>query len=70
MLAIRWHDRFGASGLVALRHCNLSLAEATVKGVYNDFDIILDHFPRVFQLHPTPHALWAVFELVPRLTSC
>ena len=23
---------------------------------YNDFDIILDHFPRVFQLHPIPHA--------------
>ena len=37
---------------------------------YNGFDIILDHFPRVFQLHPTPHALWAVFYLVPSLTSC
>ena len=35
---------------------------------YNDFDIILDHFPRVFQLHPTPHALWSVFYLVPSLT--
>ena len=21
-----------------------------------------DHFPRVFQLHPTPHALWAAFS--------
>ena len=30
----------------------------------------LDHFPRVFQLHPTPPALWAVFYLVPSLTSC
>ena len=38
--------------------------------VYNDFDIILDHFPRVFQLHPTPHAPWAVLYLVPSLTSC
>ena len=34
------------------------------------FDIILDHFPRVFQLHSTPHALWAAFYLVPSLTSC
>ena len=39
-------------------------------GKVNDFDIILDHFPRVFQLHPTPHALWTVFYLVPSLTSC
>ena len=38
--------------------------------MYNDFDIILDRFSRVFQLHPTPHAMWAVFYLVPRLTSC
>ena len=30
---------------------------AHLKKLYNDFDIILDHFPRVFQLHPTPHAL-------------
>ena len=35
-----------------------------------NFDIILDHFPRVFQLHPTPHALWAVFYLVLSLISC
>ena len=38
--------------------------------VYGNFDIISDHFPRILQLHPTPHALWAVFYLVPRLTSC
>ena len=38
--------------------------------VYGNFDIIWDHFPRILQLHPTPHALWAVFYLVPRLTSC
>ena len=30
--------------------------ENLVMSWYNDFDIILDHFPRVFQLHPTPHA--------------
>ena len=29
-----------------------------------------DHFPRVSQLHPTPHTRWAVFYLVPRLTAC
>ena len=38
--------------------------------MYKDFDIILDHFSRVSQLDPTPHALWAVFYLVPSLTSC
>ena len=37
---------------------------------YGNFDIILDHFPRISQLQPTPHALWAVFYLMPRLTSC
>ena len=36
--------------------------------MYGNFDIILDHLPRVFQLHPTPHALWSVFYLVPSLT--
>ena len=30
-------------------------ASASLSVGYNDFDIILDHFPRVFQLHPTPH---------------
>ena len=38
--------------------------------VYGNFDIILDHFSRISQLQPNPHALWAVFYLVPRLTSC
>ena len=38
--------------------------------LYGNFDIILDHFSRISQLQPTPHALWAVFYLVPRLTSC
>ena len=37
---------------------------------YNDFDIILDNFSRVSRLHPTPHAVWAVFYLVPSRTSC
>ena len=37
---------------------------------YNDFDIILDHFCVRFSAPPTPHALWAVFYLVPSLTSC
>ena len=37
--------------------------------MYNDFDIILDHLSRVFQLQPTPHALCTVFYLVPSLTS-
>ena len=27
-------------------------------------------FSRISQLQPTPHALWAVFYLVPRLVSC
>ena len=36
--------------------------------LYGNFDIILDHFPRISQLHPTPHALWSVFYLVPSLT--
>ena len=43
--------------------------QPTIAGC-NDFDIILDHFPRVFQLHLTPHALRAAFYLVPSLTSC
>ena len=38
--------------------------------MYGNFDIILDHFSRISQLQPTPHALWAVLYLVPRLTSC
>ena len=45
--------------------------------VYGNFDIIFDHFGRVSQFHPTPHALWAVFYLllavfylVSTLTSC
>ena len=46
------------------------MARPTSEGRYNDFDIILDHFSRVSQLHPNPHALWAVFYLVPRLTAC
>ena len=29
-----------------------------------------DHFSTIYRLHPTPHALWAVFYLVPSLTSC
>jgi len=36
-------------------------------GMHGNFDIILDHFRRISQLHPTPHALCAVFYLVPRL---
>ena len=31
---------------------------------YGNFDIIFDHFPRVSQLRPTPHALCAVLYLV------
>ena len=38
--------------------------------MYGNFDIILDHFPRISQPHPTPHASWVVFYLVPSLTSC
>ena len=38
--------------------------------LYNDFDIILDHISRVSRRHPTPHALCAVFYLVPSRTSC
>ena len=37
---------------------------------YNGFDIILDHFPRVFQLHPSLHGLWPVVYWLPSLTSC
>ena len=35
--------------------------------MYGNFDIILDHFPRISQLRPTLHALCAVFYLVPML---
>ena len=35
-----------------------------------NFDIIWDHFPRISQLHPTPHTLCTVFYSVFRLTSC
>ena len=31
---------------------------------YGNFNIIFDHFPRVSQLRPTPHALCAVLYLV------
>ena len=56
---------------LANKGCELRFATVLRDAVeYNDFDIILDHFPRVFQLHPTPHALWVVFYLVPSLTSC
>ena len=37
---------------------------------YNDFDIILDHFSRTAQLHPTPHAPCAMIYLVPILIGC
>ena len=36
----------------------------------SNFDIIWDHFPRIPQLRHSPHALWAVFYLVPSPTSC
>ena len=38
--------------------------------VYGNFDIILVHFPRVSQLHPTPHAPCAMLHLVPMLVVC
>ena len=38
--------------------------------LYGNFDIIWEHFSRVSRLRPTPHARWAVFYLVPRLTPC
>ena len=47
-----------------------SVDESGVYHVCGNFDIILGPFSAHFQLHPTPHALWAVFYLVPRLTSC
>ena len=31
---------------------------------YGNFFIILDHFPRKSQLHPAPHARWAVIYLM------
>ena len=38
--------------------------------VYGNFDIILDRFPRVSQLHPTPHAPCDMLYLVPMLIVC
>ena len=32
--------------------------------------IILDHFSRICQLHPTPHAPWATRYVVPVLIGC
>ena len=48
--------------------CAMDSWELAASLGYGNFDIILDHFSRIFQLQPTPHALWAVFYLVPRLT--
>ena len=39
-------------------------------GTYGNFDIVLDHFSRIFLLHPTPHALCTVFYLVTMLIGC
>ena len=32
-----------------------------------NFDIILDHFSRISQLHPTPYAPWSMLYLDPML---
>ena len=37
---------------------------------YSNFDIILDRFSRVSQLHPTPHAPCDILYLVPMLVVC
>ena len=39
-------------------------------GVYGNFDMILDHFPRRFQLCNALHAPCAVVYVVPMLTVC
>ena len=46
------------------------LGAAGSLSAYGNFDIILDQTSRFSQRHSTPHALWAVFYLVPRLTGC
>ena len=38
--------------------------------VYGNFDVILDHFSRVSQLPPAPHAASAMLYLVPVLIVC
>ena len=45
-------------------------ADALDNGAYGNFDIIFDHFPRISQLHPTPHAPCAMPCLVPMLIGC
>ena len=37
---------------------------------YGNFDIILDHFSRISQLHLTPHMPCAAPYLVPMLIAC
>ena len=48
-------------------HCPGESIRPTLLPKYGNFDIILNHFSRVSQLCLTPHALCAVFYLVPML---
>ena len=64
-----WRTTTDVAATTAKVRVNLDLNDKWAEFAgYNDFDIILDHFPRVFQLNPTPHAPRAVLYLVPRLT--
>ena len=42
---------------------NTTVNPGWAPGRYGNLDIIWDHFSRISQLHPTPHALWAVFYM-------
>ena len=58
-----------AANLLGSDPQNLVFSESAppASTVYGNLDIVLDHFSRVSQLCPTPHALYAVFYLVPML---
>ena len=45
-------------------------ADGRVPELRHHFGPFFADFSAISQLHPTPHVLWAVFYLVPRLTAC
>ena len=49
---------------------SLGGALAVLIAMYGNFDIIWDHFSRVSQLHPTPHAPCDMLYLVLMLIVC
>ena len=65
--------KFG-NGAINIVEAKVVLADGSLvtasKCSYGNFDIIWDHFSRISTLNHTPRALWAVFYLVLRLTSC